>query len=107
LDSPHEKSLRPGVSFALICQALSPRAQTYCIEQGIDFIDLAGNISINVPGEFTLQRLGKRTNRRTGESASPVFPNVFSGRYSRVGQFPITRMISTGRPHTNLEPTSH
>jgi hypothetical protein len=84
LDSPHEKSLRPGVSFALICQALSPRAQTYCIEQGIDFIDLAGNISINVPGEFTLQRLGTRTNRRTGESASPVFPNVFSGRYSRV-----------------------
>ena len=78
------KSLRPGVSFALICPALSPRAQTYCIEQGIDFIDLAGNISINVPGEFTLQRLGTRTNRRTGESASPVFPNVFSGRYSRV-----------------------
>jgi hypothetical protein len=78
------KSLRPGVSFALICPALSPRAQTYCIEQGIDFIDLAGNISINVPGEFTLQRVGMRTSDRTGESTSPAFPNVFSGRYSRI-----------------------
>jgi hypothetical protein len=71
------KSLRPGVSFALICPALSPRAQTYCIEQGIDFIDLAGNISINVPGEFTLQRLGPRTNRRTGESAPRSSPMSF------------------------------
>jgi hypothetical protein len=63
---------------------LSRRAQTYCIEQGVDFIDLAGNISINVLGEFTLQRVGTRTNSRIGESASPVFANVFSGRYSRV-----------------------
>ncbi len=78
------KSLRPGVSFALICAALSPRSQSYCIEQGIDFIDLAGNISINVPGKFTLQRLGLRDKERTGEPVSPAFTNVFSGRYSRV-----------------------
>jgi len=78
------KSLRPGVSFALICPALSPRSQTYCIEQGIDFIDLSGNISINVPGTFTLQRLGLRAKERSGESASPLFTNVFSGRSSRV-----------------------
>jgi hypothetical protein len=78
------KTLRPGVSFALICPALSPLSQTYCIEQGIDFIDLAGNISINVPGTFTLQRLGLRGKERSGESASPAFTNVFSGRYSRV-----------------------
>lgn len=78
------KSLRPGVSFALICPALSTRAQAYAIEQGIDFIDLAGNISINVPGEFTLQRLGIRNKEQGKESASPIFPNIFSGRYSRV-----------------------
>jgi hypothetical protein len=78
------KSLRPSVSFALICRALTPRSQTYCLEQGIDFIDLAGNISINVPGTFTLQRLGLRTKESGAESASPVFTNVFSGRSSRV-----------------------
>lgn len=78
------KSLRPGVSFAVICPALSPRSQSYCIEQGIDFIDLAGNISINVPGTFTLQRLGLRDKERTRESTLPAFTNVFSGRYSRI-----------------------
>jgi hypothetical protein len=78
------KSLRPGVSFALICPALSTRAQVYAIEQGIDFIDLAGNISINVPGEFTLQRLGMRNKEQGKEPASPISANVFSGRYSRV-----------------------
>lgn len=78
------KSLRPGVSFAVICPALSPRSQSYCIEQGIDFIDLAGNISINVPGAFTLQRLGLRDKERTGESSLLAFTNVFSGRYSRI-----------------------
>jgi hypothetical protein len=78
------KSLRPGVSFAVICPVLSPRSQSYCIEQGIDFIDLAGNISVNVPGTFTLQRLGLRDKERTGESALPAFTNVFSGRYSRI-----------------------
>jgi hypothetical protein len=78
------KSLRPGVSFAVISPALSPRAQACCIEQGIDFLDLAGNISINVPGTFTLQRLGLRTKERSGLSAPPAFTNVFSGRSSRV-----------------------
>jgi hypothetical protein len=78
------KSLRPGVSFAVICPVLSTRSQTYCIEQGIDFIDLAGNISVNVPGKFTLQRLGLRNKERSDESALPAFTNVFSGRYSRV-----------------------
>lgn len=78
------KSLRPGVAFALICPALTPRSQTYCIEQDIDFIDLAGNISINVPGTFTLQRLGLRNKQSSAESASPLFTNVFSGRSSRV-----------------------
>jgi hypothetical protein len=93
------KSLRPGVSFALICPALSPRSQTYCIEQAIDFIDLAGNISINVPGTFTLQRLGLRGKERSGESASAAFANVFSGRYSRV----LRVLLEKPRPWTLTE----
>jgi hypothetical protein len=78
------KALRPGVSFALICPALSPRSQNYCIEQGIDFIDLAGNISVSVPGTFTLQRLGRRGEERSTQASSPILTNVFSGRSSRV-----------------------
>jgi hypothetical protein len=78
------KTLRPGVSFALICPALPPRSQSYCIEQGVDFIDLSGNISINIPGKFTLQRLGMRPTEQDRESRSLAFTNVFSGRYSRV-----------------------
>jgi hypothetical protein len=78
------KTLRPGVSFALICPALPPRSQSYCIERGVDFIDLSGNISINIPGQFTLQRLGMRPTEQDRESAAPAFTNVFSGRYSRV-----------------------
>lgn len=93
------KSLRPGVSFAVICPALSPRSQSYCIEQGIDFIDLAGNISINVPGTFTLQRLGLRDKERTGESTVPAFTNVFSGRYSRI----LRVLLEKPRPWTLTE----
>jgi len=78
------KTLRPDVSFALICPALPPRSQSYCIEQGIDFLDLSGNVSISVPGKFTLQRLGRRPTEQDRESSSPAFTNVFSGRYSRV-----------------------
>jgi hypothetical protein len=93
------KSLRPGVSFALISPALSPRAQAYCIEQGIDFLDLAGNISINVPGTFTLQRLGLRSKEPSGPSASPGFTNVFSGRSSRV----LRVLLKKQRPWTLSE----
>jgi hypothetical protein len=78
------KTLRPGVSFALICPALPPRSQSYCIEQGVDFIDLSGNISINIPARFTLQRLGMRPTEQGRQSPAPAFTNVFSGRYSRV-----------------------
>src|SRR5580704_15315713 len=73
------KSLRPGVAFVLICPSLSPQAQMYCIENGIDFMDLAGNISINVPGTFTLQRLGRRSKEWSVTSSSLPATNVFSG----------------------------
>lgn len=61
-----------------------PQSQAYCIKNGIDFLDLAGNISINIPGKFTLQRLGMRNKERTESAATPSMINVFSGRSSRV-----------------------
>ena len=78
------KALRPGVAFALISSTLTPRSQAYAIENGIDFLDLDGNISINVPGTFTLQRLGIRNKK--SNAAPNILPatNVFSGRSSRV-----------------------
>jgi hypothetical protein len=93
------KSLRPGVSFVLISPALSTRAQMFAIDKGIDFIDLAGNISINVPGEFTLQRLGMRSQEQDKPSTSPSFPNVFSGRYSRI----LRVLLEKARPWTLTE----
>jgi len=79
------KSLRPDVSVAVIAPALSSQAQEFCIQNGIDFLDLAGNVFINVPGRFTLQRNGVRAR---SELAAPFgnarTVNVFSGRFSRV-----------------------
>jgi len=78
------KSLREGATFAIICPTLSPQSQAYCIENGIDFMDLAGNISINLPGTFTLQRLGMRSKEWSPTTVSLPITNVFSGRSSRV-----------------------
>jgi hypothetical protein len=78
------RSLRPDVAFVLISPFLAPRSQAYCIENSIDFLDLAGNVSINVPGAFTLQRLGMRSESRTTGANQPPATNVFSGRSSRV-----------------------
>jgi hypothetical protein len=52
------KAIQKDAAFALICPALSPQAQSVCAENNVDFIDLAGNVSINVPGRFVLQRVG-------------------------------------------------
>ena len=79
------KSLRPDVSVAVIAPLLSPQAQAFCIQNGIDFLDLAGNVFINVPGKFTLQRNGMRARGEFGTpSESARIVNVFSGRFSRV-----------------------
>jgi hypothetical protein len=77
------KALRPDVAFALVSSTLSLRSQSYALENGIDFLDLDGNISINVPDTFTLRRLGIRSKK---SNAASVFPatNVFSGRSSRI-----------------------
>jgi hypothetical protein len=79
------QSVRGDVTFAIIAPTLSPQAQNYCIENEINFLDLVGNISINVPGQFVLQRLGlKEQNRKGKDQNSPSEANAFSGRFSRV-----------------------
>jgi len=78
------KSLKEDTAFAIIAPALSPQSQAYCLENGIDFLDLAGNVSIQVPGKFTLQRLGRKSLERNQPADSSRSMNAFSGRSSRV-----------------------
>lgn len=78
------KSLKDDAAFAVVAPAFSPQAQEYSIANGIDFLDLAGNVSIQVPGKFTLQRLGRRSLERNQPVDSSRSMNVFSGRSSRV-----------------------
>ena len=52
------KSLRDDVAVAVIAPALSSQAQAFCMQNAIDFMDLAGNIFINLPGKFTLRAIG-------------------------------------------------
>jgi hypothetical protein len=94
------KSLRADVAVAVIAPLLSPQAQAFCIENGIDFLDLAGNVFINVPGKFTLQRNGMRARGGFGTpSASARLANVFSGRFSRV----LRVLLEQPRPWTVTE----
>jgi len=78
------KAIEKDAAFAVVSPALSQQAQNFCIEAGIDFLDLAGNISINVPGKFVLQRTGQRNKRVVESTEGPREVNVFSGRFSRV-----------------------
>jgi hypothetical protein len=79
------KALKPDAAVAVIAPSLSPQSQAYCVENGMDFLDLAGNLSINVPGKFTLQRTGMRRQDEETLSTEPRGNmNVFSGRSSRI-----------------------
>lgn len=78
------KAVEKDAAFAVISPILSQQAQSFCIGAGIDFLDLAGNISINVPGKFVLQRTGQRSKSPVESSEVPREVNVFSGRFSRV-----------------------
>jgi len=79
------KSLRQDVSVAVVAPVLSLQAQAFCIQNGIDFMDLVGNIFVNVPGKFTLQRSGIRPQgASTANSEGQRTINVFSGRSSRI-----------------------
>jgi hypothetical protein len=78
------KSLQPETAVAIIVPYMSPQAQEYCIENAIDFIDLAGNLSISVPGKFTLQRLGVPGKSESDARENTRIQNVYSGKASRV-----------------------
>ena len=79
------KSLRPDVAIAVISPMFSQQAQTYCVQNRLNFLDLAGNIFIDVPGKLTVQRTGRRTKGVSAqELEGPRSLNVFSGRTSRV-----------------------
>jgi hypothetical protein len=78
------KAIEKDAAFAIICPVLSQQAQNYCIDSRIDFLDLAGNISINVPGKFVLQRTGLRNKDLAQSTEAPREVNVFSGRFSRI-----------------------
>ncbi|MGH9326434.1 MAG: type IV toxin-antitoxin system AbiEi family antitoxin [Terriglobia bacterium] len=75
------KAVRRDAAFALLCPSLSPQSQTLCIEKGIDFIDLAGNIFINVPGRVMIQRIGLKAADKIDAS---FYRNPFSGKSSRI-----------------------
>ena len=89
--------------------ALSPRSQSLCIERGVDFIDLAGNISINVPGKLLIQRTGQKVPEKISAS---FYRNPFSGKSSRIlrvllqrpGQWTLSDVLQELRSETDCNP---
>lgn len=77
------KLMNPGTAVALACPAISPRAQQLCIDNDVDFLDLAGNVYINT-GDFLLQRAGRDSGRRIPRELPEGVGNPFSPRSSRV-----------------------
>ncbi len=75
------KATQKGAAFALVCPAISPQSQSLCFEKNVDFIDLAGNVFINVPGKLLLQRVGMEPRQETRPS---FYRNPFSGKSSRI-----------------------
>lgn len=75
------KAMKKGTAFAVVCTAISPQSQRLCFERNVDFIDLAGNVFINVPGKLLLQRVGMKPPRQPSPS---FYRNPFSGKSSRI-----------------------
>jgi hypothetical protein len=75
------KRAQPRTAFALVCPRMSPDVQRICAESNVDFIDLAGNVFINVPGTLYLYRTGMKGNP---EDSRIVFRDPYGGRASRV-----------------------
>ncbi len=87
------KAVRRDAAFALLCPALSSRSQALCLEKRIDFIDLAGNISINVPGKLLIQRTGQNAPEKVD---APFYRDPFSGKSSRI----LRVLLEKPRPST-------
>ncbi len=75
------KAVQKDAAFALVCPGISPQSQRLCLETNVDFIDLAGNVSIHVPGKLLLQRVGMEPRKPSGPS---FYRNPFSGKSSRI-----------------------
>jgi hypothetical protein len=75
------KQGRPDAAVAIICPNLSQESQRICLENGIDFIDLAGNVSIRIPGSVYIYRTGRK---RPSETEPSPLRDPFSGRASRI-----------------------
>jgi hypothetical protein len=90
------KAVRKDAAFALLCPALSSRSQALCLEKRIDFIDLAGNISINVPGKLLIQRTGQNAPEKVD---APFYRDPFSGKSSRI----LRVLLEKPRPSTLTE----
>jgi len=75
------KRARPGSAVALVCPRISPDSQRLCAENEVDFIDLSGNVYLNVPGTIYVLRTGMKA---APESSRTTFRDPFSGRASRV-----------------------
>jgi len=74
------KSVAQQETFVLICPYLSPRSQQYCLKKNINFVDLCGNILIQIPGKLLIQRL----NRPNIYKENQIYRNPFGGASSRV-----------------------
>lgn len=66
--------------YAIITPYLTTNSQNYCLNNGINFIDLSGNIFINVPGKIMIQRIGQKNKFPTKQ----ILRNPFWGASSRV-----------------------
>lgn len=66
--------------YILICPFLSQESQKYCQGNNIGFIDMCGNIFINIPGTVLIQRLGQPNIFKEPR----LLRNPFSGVSSRV-----------------------
>ncbi len=74
------KRSNPKEIYILICPFLSPTSQKYCQENEIDFIDMSGNVFIQIPGKVVIQRLGQPNKYKEKR----LFRNPFGGISSRV-----------------------
>ncbi len=85
------KSLYP-----IICPYLSQESQRYCIEYGVDFIDLSGNISLSIPGKVFIRRLDRPNRFPTQKLIQNPFSRVSSRVVRVLLEYPGKKWTVTG-----------
>ena len=73
------KAMQKDAAFALVSPKISPQSQDICFKRKVDFIDLAGNVFISVPGKLLLQRVGLESQQEISPSfyPEPILRKVF------------------------------